>query len=96
MQESIEFKSIEELYNRVTPALYSKCKEIRNSGYKMVNEKDIWNYLVSKLWKNKNDLELNDLVCDILYVDNYSVYEYVMNKMNELKRNIDKKEDNVL
>ena len=94
MQENIEFKSIDELYNRVFPALYSKAKEIKNLGYKLVTERDVWNYLVNSSWKKRNDLELNDLVTDILYSDNYRIYEYVMDKMNEMKKTADKKEDN--
>ncbi len=96
MKESIEFKSIDELYNRVKPALYSKSKEIKNAGYKFVTEKDIWNYLVNNSWKKKNDLELNDLVTDILYVDNYAVYEYVVEKMKKMKNNLDNKDESVL
>ena len=46
----IEFKSAEELYNRVEPALYSKRKEINKLGFKYVTEKDIWNYLVDNCW----------------------------------------------
>lgn len=95
MQNSIEFKSIDELYKRVKPALYSKVKEIRNAGYKFVNEKDIWDYLVKNEWKKRNDLELNDLINDILYVDSFRINEYVMNKMKEIKNKISN-EDSVL
>ena len=94
MQENIEFKSIDELYNRVLPALYSKAKEIKNAGYKLINERDIWNYLVNSSWKKRNDLELNDLVSDILHCDNYRINEYVMDKLNEIKKSADGKEDN--
>ncbi len=82
---SIEFKSIDELYNRVLPALSSKVRELNSLGYKFVKEKDIWNYLVVNTWKNKNNLELFELVNDILYLDNYLVSEYVLNKLNSRK-----------
>ena len=83
----IEFKSAEELYNRVEPALYSKRKEINKLGFKYVTEKDIWNYLVDNCWKNKVNLELHELISDILYADNYLINNYVMKKMDNLKKN---------
>ena len=85
MNDTVEFKSLKELYNRVKPALYSKLKEIRNMGFKYVNEKDIWNYLIENVWKDKQNLELHELISDILYVDNYSINEYVMKKLNKYK-----------
>ena len=69
--EKIEFKTVEELYKRVSPALYSKLKEIKRMGYTLVTEKDIWNYLVDNDWKNRTNLELYDLISDIMNADNY-------------------------
>jgi hypothetical protein len=89
MNETIEFKSLKELYDRVKPALYSKLKEIRNMGFKYVNEKDIWNYLIENVWKEKENLELHELISDILYVDNYSINEYVMKRLKKYKEKDD-------
>ncbi len=89
MNDSIEFKDVKELYNRVLPALYSKTKELKGLGYKYINEKDIWNYLVSSDWKNKKDLQLNDLISDILYCDNNKLNDYVIGKINQNKNNND-------
>ena len=86
MKEEIVFRSIEELYNRVLPALYSKRKEINSLGFKLVTEKDIWNYLVENEWKTKRNLELHDLINDIFYVDNIKINDYVMRKVEKLKR----------
>ena len=86
MKEEIVFRSVEELYNRVLPALYSKRKEINSLGFKLVTEKDIWNYLVENEWKTKRNLELHDLINDIFYVDNIKINDYVMRKVEELKR----------
>ncbi len=93
MDEKIEFKSLRELYERVKPALYSKLKEIKRLGFKYVNEIDIWNYLVENSWKSKVNLELHELISDILYADNYKIYEYVVaylkkdRDVEELKEN---------
>lgn len=81
MKDNIEFKSIEELYNRVTPALYSKCQELRKIGYKHITEKDIWDYLIDNEWQNKKDLELHNLVSDILFVDKNALEDYVSKKI---------------
>ncbi len=95
MDEKIEFDSLNDLYKRVLPALYSKNKEIYRMGFKYVNEKDIWNYLVDNLWKDKKNLELHELISDIIHCDNYLINNYVMNKMNALKeKNEMKQEEN--
>ncbi len=89
MSDSIEFKSVTELYKRVEPALYSKVKELKGLGFKYISEKDIWNYLVTYNWKDKKDLQLSDLISDILYCDNNKVNEYVMSQINRTKINDD-------
>lgn len=89
MSDSIEFKSVTELYKRVEPALYSKVKELKGLGFKYISEKDIWNYLVTYNWKDKKDLQLSDLISDILYCDNNKVNEYVMSQINRAKINDD-------
>ena len=58
------FKSKEELYERLQPALSIKAREYGM----LVNEKDIWNYLVNE-WKNDKDLTLAKMVNDILKLD---------------------------
>lgn len=89
MNESIEFKTAKELYDRVLPALYSKVRELKSSGFKFVTEKDIWNYLVSNDWKTRKDLQLCDLINDILYADNYRINDFVMSKLEMLKKDTD-------
>ena len=91
-----EFKSLSELYDRVRPALYSKLKEIHRLGFKMVSEIDIWNYLVDNSWKNRTNLELFELISDILHVDNYIIYEYVMNNYKKYKEKEEAKLDDSL
>ena len=89
MEDKIEFKSLKELYERVKPALYSKLKELRRLGLKMVSETDIWNYLVENVWKSKENLELHELINDILYANNYDLNEYEMSKVKGYKEKED-------
>ena len=63
-----EFKSIEELFDRVRPALNTKVFEGKEFGFQ-VKEIDIWNYLVDSKWKKSNNLMLSDIVDDILNLD---------------------------
>lgn len=93
MEDKIEFKDLKELYNRSKPALYSKLKEVRRLNFNFVTEKDIWNYLVDNVWNNKVNLELHELISDILNADNYKINDYVMQKIDKLKTEADKKEN---
>lgn len=90
MEKSLEFNSIDELYKRVTPALYSKVCELRRMGLNYVTGRDIWNYLVLTEWKNRNDLLLHELISDILHLDNYTIYEYVLKRLNKIKNKEEK------
>ena len=87
MNGEIQFRTVEELYNRVLPALYSKVKEVRRAGLELVNEKDIWNFLVETEWKKRNNLELHELIIDILNVENYKLKDYINKKMQILRDN---------
>lgn len=85
MKNELEFKTLEELYKRILPALTAKVSELRAQGLKFPIEKDIWNYLVNKTWKNKTNLELHDLVSDILYLDSHDLNEYVLRKIDRMR-----------
>ena len=78
--EKLIFNSEEELYNRVLPALKSKRKMISRIGFKNVSEKDIWDYLRIKVWNNKTDILLCELVDDILKVKEELVVQYCHEK----------------
>ena len=67
MDDKLEFKTKEELYKRVSPALYSKLKEVRKLGFKFITEKDIWNYLVENEWRKRVNLDLHVLPYIILF-----------------------------
>lgn len=94
--EKIEFKTVEELYKRVSPALYSKVKEIKRMGYTLVTEKDVWNYLVDNDWKNRTNLELYNLISDIMNVDNYKINCYVTERLSRMKSRLDKTDNTTI
>jgi len=76
----IIFRSQEELYKRITPALRSKKKLLIANGFKYVNEGDIWDYMRSQKWNISNGLELCEMVDDILNTDNQLLVTYYHNK----------------
>lgn len=75
------FSSLEELYNRVTPALNSKLKDLTRVGVNYVQKADIWNYLKNNLWSKKKGLTLGEIVNDIMTVSNAELEMYVQNLM---------------
>ena len=84
----IEFNSLEELYNRLRPALNAKMSELTANGYGYLKPEDIWNYLKEKKWKNSHDLMLIDMVSDILNSDNALIDDYFKEKINEKNRKV--------
>lgn len=70
-----EFKSIQELYNRVLPALKIRVNEAKRNGLN-IKESDIWKYLISIKWKNGSNLMLFDIVDDILNAELTEINEY--------------------
>ncbi len=61
----IEFESINDLYNRVLPALRTKKREFQKKGV-FILEKELFNYLINTKWSKINNLSLNQIVNDIL------------------------------
>lgn len=64
--DDIVFNSVQELYERLKPALASKKNEMSLLGYKDIKEIDIWNYLKVKKWANAHNLLLYQMVDDII------------------------------
>lgn len=85
----IAFKDINELYQRVYPALKSKVKELKKNKIDYIKEVDIWNYLVESRWRNTKGLVLADIVDDILNTDNNKIEDYVKLQMKKMEREID-------
>lgn len=66
---SFEFKNLDDLYNRILPALSFKKREIKKQGIE-ITEKDIFNDLKIK-WSKKINLTLSDIVEDIMSYKRY-------------------------
>lgn len=84
----IVFNSLEELYQRIKPALLTKKQEMIRRGYKYIKEEDIWNYLKEIKWKNSKDLSLYDMVSDILNSEDLVIDAYLKEKLNSSSRAI--------
>ena len=85
----MEFNSLEELYSRLKPALYSKRQELLREKIDIVKEEDIWNYLVKFIWKDKRGLSIFDLTNDILYISSGELKNYVLDKFKNQKREVE-------
>lgn len=82
----LEFKTKEELYNRLLPALRLKKNEMFRDGINYVDELDIWNYLCEVKWKNADNLLLYEMVDHIINSDNYVIDGYLKQKFQKLNR----------
>ena len=80
-----EFHSLEELWNRVHPALRVKVKDFKRLGLNNFSDRDIWDYLIESKWKNGVNLMLSDIVDDIMKLDSSEFKKY----MDEIKQETD-------
>ncbi len=64
-----DFESEEQLYNRLRPALTTKCNELKRLDNTDITNQDIWEYLKENIWSTRTNLTLADLVNDILHLD---------------------------
>lgn len=78
----MEFNSLEELYNRLKPALETKKMEMKRNGYSYIKIEDIWNYLKEIKWKNSSNLSLHEMVSDVLNTDEMLIDSYLKQKLN--------------
>ena len=82
----LEFASLKELYDRLTPALITKCSEMKRVGYSYIKEEDIWNYLKEIKWKKAVNLSLHEMVNDVLNTDNVIIDKYMKDKFKNNPR----------
>ncbi len=83
-----EFKTLDELYKRLSPAFDSKIRELHNRGYHYIKKEDIWNYLSLNVWSKSSDLSLYKMVEDIFDLSEDKINTYVLNILSKESRNI--------
>ena len=79
----INFTSLKELKERVTPALETKQKEFKKTYMYDVSIEEMWNYLKTQKWKSSENLTLYDIVNDILKLTQDELEEYERSITNE-------------
>jgi hypothetical protein len=82
----IKFNSLNELYERLIPALTCKVNELRREKMTYIKKEDIWNYLKDSKWLHANYLTLADMVDDILNCNNYEIDKYVKDRVKSETR----------
>ena len=82
--DNMKFNSLQELYERLLPAMETKVNELKNNGIKYINEKDIWEYLKKNKWSKDRDLTLSECVDDILNTSDVEYKKYLKNKMSNI------------
>ncbi len=80
------FRSADELYKKVEPALNSKRKDLTRVGINYVQKVDIWNYLKNNVWNKKVNLTLGEIVNDIMTTSNGELENYVQDLMTNTPR----------
>jgi len=94
MEKNIQ--SLEELYNYIKPALYSKTLELKRLGIDYVKEEDIWNYLSVNDWSHGKDLKIFDMVSSIMNLETDKINNYVINLLKHSNRELIKREEDLL
>ena len=82
--ETIKFNSLNELYERLVPAIETKVNELKNKGIKYISVDDIWNYQKKYNWSKSKDLTLSECVDNILNTNDLEYKQYMKEKMNNI------------
>lgn len=82
----LEFSSLKDLYNHITPALKAKQSEMKRYGYNYIKVEDIWNYLKEVKWIKATDLSISEMVSDILNASDIQIDLYLKEKINKNTR----------
>ena len=82
--EDIRFNSLNELYNRLVPAMETKVNELKLNGINYISVNDIWDYLKNNKWNKSKDLTLSECVDDILNTSDLEYKKYIKNKMSDI------------
>ena len=92
----VKFKTLNELYQRVLPALRSKRKELQKNRMDYIKEEDIWNCLKDTKWMQCKTLTLYDMVDDILNTENAKFDIYIKTKLGSMPRTPNGSGDSIL
>lgn len=76
----LEFRSKEELYQRIYPALSAKKSELERIGYYYIHERDIWEFLSTTIFPRTKGLTLADIVSEIMHIEEIQLIKYIKNK----------------
>ncbi len=81
---NLKFNSLNELYNRLIPAMETKVRELKMNGVNYITIDDIWNYLKKYKWSKSKDLTLSECVDDILNTSDNEYKKYMKDKMTNI------------
>ena len=74
--DEFKFNSINELYNRLLPAMETKKNDLLRNTKVLISEKEIWGYLRYNYWNKKSKLTLGEMVNDILSTPDQELIDY--------------------
>lgn len=74
--DEFKFNSINELYNRLLPAMETKKNDLLRNSKVLISEKEIWGYLRYNYWNKKSKLTLGEMVNDILSTPDHELIDY--------------------
>ena len=86
--DDIKFSSLNELFNRLLPALNTRMIELQREGLNYIKVEDIWNFLKETKWNKAKDLLLHEMVEDILCCQKNDIDLYFKDKMGKIKRDL--------
>lgn len=66
---NLEFNNIDELYDRLLPALKVKVNSLKKLGHSYIDEKKLFDILAFVSWSSFEGLELCDMVDQILHIN---------------------------
>ena len=77
--DEFKYSSLEELYQKVLPALNTKVADLKRHNIRHIEPEDIWKYLKTNYWRKADTLSLADIVNDILSTPNEELELYMLN-----------------
>lgn len=82
----MNFKNLQELKQRIKPAIQAKLNELKTKNITIISENDIWEYLKTS-WKNANGLTLYDIINDIMNINEEQLKQFSIRRKNNDKSN---------